>query len=293
MIIAKIHAGLGNQMFQYATGLRLAHFRKTPLKLDVTSFDDMVERDTPRSFDLDQYKISAPVATADELARILPVDWQPNFSHKIRRRLKLDQRLRVLGEHSKTFYSVVLRARDNTYLVGWWQNEQYFKDIRPILLKEFVPKKLSAYTKKLLVEIKNGDGISLHVRRGDYVTNKFAKEEHGLVSLAYYQAAIEHINKKVKEPQVFVFSDDIAWCQKHLRLGLPTVFIEGKGQQVSEDIYLNQHCQHNIVANSSFSWWGAWLNENPDKIIIAPKRWFQNEESDKETDIVPESWIRL
>ena len=293
MIIVKIHAGIGNQMFQYATGLRLARYRKTQLKLDITSFSQMAEIDTPRHYDLDQYQISSPIAGPTDLARVLPIDFQATLLFRLKRRLDFDKRLRPLGEHSKAFYDIVLRARDNTYLIGWWQNERYFSDIRPTLLRELTPKKLSPYTKNILSQIKNSQAISLHVRRGDYITNKYANKEHGVAPLAYYKAAAEKLKKKTREPRFFVFSDDSAWCRKNLNLGTDTVFVEGRGRGASEDIYLIQHCRHNITANSSFSWWGAWLNENADKIVIAPKHWFQNKQADQETEIVPESWIRL
>lgn len=292
MIIVKIHAGLGNQMFQYATGLRLARFRKTELKLDISAYSQMAAIDTPRKYDLDQYKILAAIATKQDLDRILPTDWSPNMAFRVKRRLGLDQRIRPLGEPSKSFYNVVLRARDNTYLTGWWQNEKYFRDIRSVLLEEFVPKKLSPYSKKILDDIKSSPSISLHVRRSDYVSNKYAAKEHGAMDVGYYKAGTNLLKKMVKDPRFFVFSDDIEWCRKNLKLG-EMVFVEDKARQASEDIYLMQHCLHNMVANSSFSWWGGWLNDHPNKMVIAPKRWFLNEESNRETEVVPKSWVRL
>jgi hypothetical protein len=286
--------GLGNQMFQYATARRLAYQYHTELRFDITVFDNMHRNDTPRHYDLDCYKIRGSVADKADLARMLPVDFQASLPYKVKRRLKLDKRLRPLGEASKALNDIVLRARNNTYLVGWWQNEGYFLDIRDILLEDFHPKRTSTYADKLLKQIGDCESVSIHVRRGDYVTNNYAKKEHGLAPLKYYELAIKYLDKKIKQPRYFVFSDDLTWCKKNLALPENSVFVDGtKTRHVCGEIWLMQHCQHNIVANSSFSWWGAWLNENPDKIVIAPKVWFQNKETNQETEIVPSSWIRL
>ena len=286
--------GLGNQMFQYATARRLAHKRRTKLCFDLSVYSSMHPDDTPRHYDLDCYKISGSVATKEELAKMLPIDFQASLPYKIKRRLKLDKRLRPLGEHSKAYFGTVLKVRDNSYLVGWWQNERYFWDIRGILLEEFQPKKISAYTKGTLKQIVGCNAVALHIRRGDYITNKYAKKEHGLAPIKYYKSAISYLGKKTKNPRYFVFSDDLDWCKKNLSLPETSIFVDStKANYPCEDIWLMQHCQHNIVANSSFSWWGAWLNENPKKIVIAPKAWFQNKQSNQETEIVPKSWIRL
>jgi len=286
--------GLGNQMFQYATARRLSQKHNASLRLDITVYNSMEERDTPRHFELDQYQISGKVASQEELAMMLPQDFQAAMPFRAKRRLGLDKRLRPLGESAKGLNSIVLKARDNTYLVGWWQNEGYFSDIRDILYDEFKPKKTSAYTNALLKQMDGEEAISIHVRRGDYVSNKHANKEHGLAPKDYYESAIKLLGGKVKNPRFYVFSDDLEWCRKNLNLGKDAVFVDGNGaDRAYEDIYLMQHCRHNIVANSSFSWWGAWLNDNPDKIVIAPLQWFQNKQTNQETEIVPDSWMRL
>jgi hypothetical protein len=294
MIVVKLMGGLGNQMFQYATARRLAHKHGVPLRLDVSDYKNMHENDTPRHFSLDAYKISGKVANENELASMLSRDFRATLPYKISRRLGIDKRLRPLGESAKGLNSIVLRARNNTYLVGWWQNEGYFQDIKDILLKEFVPKKNSSYSRSILEQMGVRDAVAIHVRRGDYVTNKHANKEHGLTPLDYYKAAMKIIEESVKAPRYYVFSDDIDWCKKNLPLGKDAVFVDKNGEaRPHEDIYLMQNCKHNIIANSSFSWWGAWLNNNPDKIVIAPKVWFQNKATDADTEIVPPSWMRL
>lgn len=294
MIAVKLMGGLGNQMFQYATAKRLAEKNTTYLRLDITGYQNMHKDDTPRQYELDKYKISGQVASAEELSLMLPQDFRASTNYLVKRRLGIDKRLRPLGEHGKGFNSNILKARNNTYLIGWWQNEKYFADIRDKILGEFTPKTVSQYSKRLIDDISANDSISIHVRRGDYVSNKFANKEHGLASVGYYQKSVNYLGQKIKSPRFFVFSDDLDWCKKSLKLGDSSVYVDGNGpDRAHEDIYLMQHCKHNIIANSSFSWWGGWLNDNPGKIVIAPKAWFQNKESNKDTEIVPGSWVRL
>lgn len=290
MIIVKLMGGLANQMFQYAAARRLAEKHNAQLRLDVSAYENMAKVDTPRRYQLGSLNVSGIPANQKELSQMLPIDFQANTTYRILRRLGIDKRLRPLGEHSKAFHDIVLAARDNTYLVGWWQNENYFKDIRNILLKEFRPGSLSSKSKVYLKSIQSAPSVSIHVRRGDYVTNKFANAEHGLLPLSYYKKAIDYISKRYPESRYFIFSDDINWCVKNLAIGSDAVYIQSKDY---EEIHLMSQCSHNIIANSSFSWWGAWLNDNPDKIVIAPKAWFRNKQSNRESEIVPDRWIRL
>lgn len=293
MIIVKLMGGLGNQMFQYATARRLAYRHKAELRLDLSAFDNMAEIDTPRHYELNCYKIIGQPADKSELAMVLPQDFHASTTFRIKRRLGVDKRIRPLGEQHKGFNDIVLRARDNTYLLGWWQNENYFKDVRETILQEFQPKKISSRTTQTLKKIESSPSVSLHVRRGDYVTNKYANKNHGLAPIDYYRKAVDLINRKQKQARYFVFSDDVEWCKKNLPLGKDVVFIDWNSERPCEDIWLMQHCSHNITANSSFSWWGAWLNNNPEKIIIAPKNWFKDRSDNQETQIVPKDWLRL
>lgn len=163
-------------------------------------------------------------------------------------------------------------------LKGYWQNEKYFKDIRPILLKDFTLKKKTKNFLKFKKLISGVNSVSIHVRRGDYVKRKVTGNYHGVLDLDYYRQAVEIIRKKVKKPRFFVFSDD------------PTIS-NFSGLTNSEELILMSLCKHQIIANSSFSWWGAWLNRNPAKIVIAPQRWFRAKIDDFE--IVPQPWIKL
>lgn len=292
VIIVKLMGGLGNQMFQYAAGRALAARLKTELQLDITGFDDMHPDDTPRQFELDCYKHKAVIANKTTLTRVKPGDCNPSIIERFQRLFSPNGPIFTYGQPSKSERLQINSVRNNTYIVGWWQDEFYFSDIREQLLADFTPaKKLSPAYKKYESKIKSSTTpVSLHVRRGDYVTNKHASKHHGLAPMTYYKKAIAYITDRVDDPAFFVFSDDIAWCKKNIKV--PNVTFVEKTNGL-EDMNLMSQCSHNIIANSSFSWWGAWLNQHNDKIIVTPKTWFQNKESDNATSIVPDKWIRL
>jgi hypothetical protein len=181
----------------------------------------------------------------------------------------------------------------NTVLNGYFQSEQYFRDIRDILLGDFSwVNEPRGKNKELFGQINNDkSSVSVHVRRGDYVSNNNAAKFHGLTGLDYYRAAVNKIAKQVKNPNLYVFSDDPDWCKRKLKFKQPTIYIS-HNTNGSEDMRLMKTCRHNIIANSSFSWWGAWLNENPNKIVIAPKQWFSHPESNTK-DLILSSWHKL
>lgn len=166
----------------------------------------------------------------------------------------------------------------NNYFDGYWQNEKYFKKIKPILLKDFTLRNKSDKFLKFKKMISNTNSVSIHIRRGDYVERKVTKDYHGVLGFDYYFKAFELIGKKTKHPRFFIFSDD------------PTIS-SFSGLTDGEELILMSKCKHNIIANSSFSWWGAWLNKNPSKIVIAPKKWFGV--GVKNTVALPKEWIRI
>jgi len=295
MIIVKLEGGHSNQLFQYAAGRRLAHKLGAELYMDKYWFKAVVEGDTNRYYELGDYKFEQKFIDRQRFALVEnnPDNYKARLYNLIKGKAK--PRIKNYRQSGNYFDKKVLSLPDNTYLDGWWQDERYFKDIRPLLLREIELKKpASGRNEVWLKQIKNSHSVSLHIRRGDYVTNAMTKKFHGLLSIEYYRKAIKFLQKKtdLKEFQLFVFSNDIEWCKQNLDLGFPTTFVKGN-KKGSEDMRLMKHCKHNILANSSFSWWGAWLNQNAHKIVIAPKLWFQDKKANQETDIVPDSWIRL
>lgn len=295
MIIVKLEGGHSNQLFQYAAGRRLAHKLGVELFMDKWWFENVVDTDSSRLYELGDYRFAQKFIDRSDFA--LVEDKPDNFKVRLYQLTKGRSKPRVKHFRQKGhgFNKEVLSLPDNTYLDGWWQSEKYFKDIRPLLLKEVELKtKPAAKNVKWLKQIQSSNSVSLHIRRGDYVENKLTNKFHGTVAPAYYQKALAFLTKKTgqKDFRLFVFSNDISWCKQNLKFDYSTVFIDGQNSG-AEDMRLMKHCKHNILANSSFSWWGAWLNQNPDKIIIAPKVWFQDKQANAETDIVPKDWIRL
>ena len=291
MIIVKLIGGLGNQMFQYATGRSLAVKHKTVLKLDLSFLLDRTPREnfTYRTYELDVFNIQGNIASPSEINRFVPNGI--NIFNYIKRKLKLTK---VITESHLNSYEDVLSAPDNSYLDGYWQSEKYFKDIRGIIRSDFSLKpEATSINQEFAKKISSCNSVSLHIRRGDYVSNTEINKFHGVLTLEYYLKSVIKIADCAENPHFFIFSDDHDWAKEHLNFGYPLTFITHNSVENSyEDLRLMSLCKHNIIANSSFSWWGAWLNENPAKIVVAPRKWF-NDSSKNTNDLIPNSWIRI
>jgi len=187
----------------------------------------------------------------------------------------------------------LLTSGKNTYLIGFFQSFKYFKDIRGTLLKDFkAVTPTNKYNENMIQKIKSLNVVSMHVRRGDYVAQDHVNKTHGTCSPQYYINCIDYIKQNVNNPYFLVFSDDIEWAKANMKTGCPTDFSENLPEQDYEDIRLMYNCKHFIIANSTFSWWGAWLSENPDKIVCAPNKWF-NDKVYNIDDIIPAEWIKF
>jgi len=199
--------------------------------------------------------------------------------------------LKERGHHFQNLESP--GSHKTIYLSGYWQSEKYFDDVSGIIREEFQLKNEPAGLNLELVRAMRGSqAVSLHVRRGDYVSNPIAASYHGVCSLEYYRTAIKLIEEKVANPKFYVFSDDIPWCKENLRFPQPATYVDHNSDEPFEDLRLMSFCKHFIIANSSFSWWGAWLSRNQEKIVLAPKKWFLTREKD-DRDQVPANWIRI
>lgn len=191
------------------------------------------------------------------------------------------------------FHPEFMETKEPTYFSGFYQTEKYFKDIREELLKDFTLKeKLNQKNQEILDKINSTESVSIHFRRGDY-TKQRNQKTYGVMSNDYYQNAIKTIAEKTgKKLTLFVFSDDIKWVKKNVKFDFETVYVDvNNDKQGYFDMELMKHCKHNIIANSSFSWWGAWLNKNPEKLVIAPSKWVTY--LDSNYDIIPENWITI
>ena len=180
---------------------------------------------------------------------------------------------------------------EDAYLCGYWQSEKYFKDIREVILKEFTfPIQAVKSNVKLTDQMKLENSVSIHVRRSDYLTEQNLKVYGNICTEKYYSNAINYIEGIIDNPHYYVFTDDLQWAKEYFKGDNYTIVSENRGKDSYIDMYLMSQCKHNIIANSSFSWWGAWLNQNPDKKVLAPKKWFHNHEKE---EIVCEDWIRI
>jgi hypothetical protein len=290
MIAVRLMGGLGNQMFQYALARKLAHDRRTTAYIDLQFYENQAAVDTPREYELGCFKLKPRILKPTKRP-IEPEVLYIGKRGKLRRVAhQLQKRAwKVYHEPHHEFDKSVLSAPNGTYLIGYWQSEKYFSDIRPLLLKDFMlSTPASGKNAQLLEQIQSCEAVSIHVRRGDYVTNKNASEFHGTKGQEYYDKALSVITKICKKPVLFVFSDDPEWCKENLKFTYRTVYVSGN-EKGFEDMRLMSHCRHNIIANSSFSWWAAWLNEHNDKIVVAPKQWF-NEPGINTDDVLPTSW---
>ena len=290
MIVAQLFSGMGNQMFQYASARCLADLKNTGIKIDISSF----ENDKLRTFDLDCFDISASKISKNEL-KIFSKN-ENTFLNKLF--FKFDNRKpyfkrRTYIEKAFEYDQNFFLANKNTILSGYWQSEKYFLQCRDLILKEFsFLRKLNDKYIEIQNIIQNSVSVSIHVRRGDYVQNPDTNKVHGLCDSAYYEKSIEYFEKLNKNTTFFVFSDEPEWCKENIKSSSDIVFVSG-GKNY-EDLQLMSLCKNNIIANSSFSWWGAWLNTNPEKIVIAPKIWFADTKKNNQTnDLIPEKWLRF
>lgn len=285
-------------MFQYAAARRLAEAHGTVLKIDTSRLLDSNPLDTPRDYALDCFAISAEFASANESRLCAKLHQQA--TSPLYRLLKTCGLFRTPGEmryvrqQGPAFDPAILRLPDNVCLDGYWQSEKYFSAIRALLKKEFtlrVP--LDGEDRQLAEKIRGCAAVSLHVRRGDYLTNPHAAKHHGTCGRDYYDQAVSFIRRKIPAAELFIFSDDPHWCEANMSYDLPTTIVsKTDGAAEGRDLTLMSSCRHHIIANSSFSWWGAWLGENPEKIVIAPQRWFSNPARDT-GDLIPEGWLRF
>lgn len=268
MIITKLQGGLANQIFQWAYGKFLSEEYKTPLYLDVYFYLNQFGV-TKREFSLNKFP--------NLEYNILPNDRNiKNWSNE-------PEKVRILNISDNYHYSVLDYQPDtHYYLNGYWQSEKYFKKIENIIRENLRP--TSEKIKELKGKYNTDNSVSIHIRRTDYVTSG---GYHPVQSIEYYQRGLELIKDYER---VLVFSDDIEWCKNNLNFK-NMIFVDGNDDV--EDLWLMSLCDHNIIANSSFSWWGAWLNINPNKKITAPEKWFGDKSNTNYSDIIPENWIKI
>lgn len=281
MIIVKIMGGLGNQLFQYATARNISINKQVPLKVDTTFYDDVRYKGI---FRLSHYNTVIEEAKEEEI-KSLTADTSASLYARICRRFNIQgkfyKKAHILENSNTLIDKRIIGCDGNAYIEGWYQNEAYFRVIRDVLIKEFTLKN-NSNTEFLdtLYKISNCESVSVHFRRGDNLTNNF----FGSVPTDYYYKAVDFFKRNVKNPVFYLFSDDPEWVKNSFRIEGEIKYINTETKKVSiyhtendfDDLDLMKHCKHNIIANSTFSWWAAWLNTNPDKIVIAPVTWYND-----------------
>jgi len=284
MIIIKLNGGLGNQLFQYSLGRKLSIKNSDVFKLDLSDFT----KDNPRSYSLGEFNIIENFASDEDINKI-----KKSGVWKFVDKLKPYCKRSVIKYKGYDFDPNILKLSGNFYLDGYWQSEKYFQNIENMIRKEITLKKsLSSKYTELIDKIKNSDSVSVHIRRGDYLSDKISKI-YAMCPIEYYYKAIEKITGHYPNPHFFIFSDDINWVKQNLNIPYPKIFVSGENEIKNyEELILMSLCKHNIIANSSFSWWGAWLNKNTDKIVISPDKWF-NDKIGNAKDLIPKNWIKL
>ncbi len=294
MIVVRLYAGLGNQMFQYAAGRRLAHALGVNLKLDVSDFEKYLPR---RRYGLGYFEIQERFATFEEMQATRRIGIGRRLAARLRGRAPRAAAHYV--EKHFHFDPAVLTLPDGVCLDGYWQSEKYFADIAELIRREFtlrVPP--TEQSRRLEAQIAATEAVSLHIRRGDYVTDPIVVRKHGTLPLDYYDRCIRAVEQIVAHPHFFVFSDEPRWARENLKLAHPATFVAHEPTEATadiEDLRLMGKCRHHIIANSSFSWWGAWLNPSAAKRVLAPKQWFTEEAlaSMRVEDLFPPGWTTL
>lgn len=296
MQIVKIMGGLGNQMFQYAFAKAYSLINHCDVLIDLSHFEKI--KNLPegpvalRGYVLDNYNINLVYANEEQtlsLTRNKKI-LLPGFVRNLFKIPKYKNKI-VYEKQNQVFDKSLLKKRKDVYFEGYFQTEKYFKDYRKELLKDFSLKtKLNDLNKQMLEQIKSANSVSIHVRHGDYLN---LQNVYKICSLDYYQKAIDYICQNTENPHFYIFSDDIEWVQENFKLQFPFTIVDiNSSDEGYFDLELMKHCKHNIIANSSFSWWAGWLNENPNKIIMSPKIWFVKED-EKCIDRIPQEWVLI
>ncbi|MBN8824531.1 MULTISPECIES: alpha-1,2-fucosyltransferase [unclassified Spirosoma] len=282
MVISILAGGLGNQLFQYAFGFSLARQLNTELRLDRHLLESQwlakLRNYTPRTYELDAFAIAQQSASLYDVARTIGGSLLPG------------RRAVILRETNSMPLLTFGAPIQDVLCLGYWQSEDYFKTVANALRQQLTfQKPLSDQTRLVADAIVDHPAATfVHIRRGDYVTNTNASQHHGLCGKLYYQQAVNYIRERVPNAGFFVFSDDQSWVKRELGDLFPSAtYVEhNSGIDSWQDMYLMQLCRHAIVANSSFSWWGAWLNPATDRFVVAPRQWFVNQSK----QIIPSHW---
>jgi len=286
-VIVGLSGGLGNQMFQYAAGRALSLRLQVPLRLDLSWYANRKDR----KYALADFAIHAEIAACPLPVPPLLQGLESRVSRRWSRNRSGVPIFREPHFHFSPAFSELVRP---VYLEGYWQSERYFDSYRDVIAADFtLPGELPQRCLPVQEEIRAKDAICLHVRRGDYVSNPITASVHELCSLEYYQQGASLVAGGLSNVHGFVFSDDPVWAREHFRVPFPTTVVEVNGPDEAQwDLHLMASCKRFVIANSSLSWWAAWLGSSPDKRVVAPVKWFKTD-GRSTIDLIPADWTRI
>jgi len=291
MKIVNIMGGLGNQMFQYAFACTLKEANPKERVLIDTHHYKYNGYKIHQGFEINTIfpNASLPVASRKEIAKLSY--YMPNFwLSRVMRKVFPVRKTEYFQNFHYKYYPEVFSMEGDIYFDGYWQSYEYFKDYKDVLLKTYAHGTPNDYNKQMISNLKGCNSVGMHVRRGDYKTSP---QFYGICNLEYYKKAIEVVQSKVEKPNYFIFSDDINWCKENitplLNRAEVTFVTDNKGANSCWDMFLMTHCKNLIIANSSFSWWGAFLNQN-NGVIISPTHWVNR---DEEQETPADNWIQI
>lgn len=302
MLIVRMVGGLGNQLFQYAFARTLSKKLNRKLYIDDSWYYEVHLLDnkscpystTIRNFFLKYYNIQTPIINKVHLNWIKRLEIKSKYSHFFR--FLLDGPMNKLSFEKinhKNYSFDVIKKIPRAYLIGYWQNNDIIDNYKQLLSNDLILKNpLSKRNELYLNSINSKNSIAVHFRRGDYISNPKYRELYAPCSKKYYQNGIKLIQNLINNPHFYIFSDDIKWVKNNYDFTTDTTFIDNSGPEY-EHLFLMNQCKHQITANSTFSWWAAWLNTNPHKIIITPLYWYYDKHLNETVTRIPDEWIKI
>lgn len=288
MIVVRIWEGLGNQLFQYAyaRALQLRTGEKVYIDNRRCFSKELEGHRIRRQYELDNFNIK--ILPLNNVEKIFPFLENRTYIQKIIYFIsqKKIAYIHFYREESVEYKEDLKWLRGNRYIMGWFQNEKYFNDFKTIILRDISPKKKIKLSRKIKKIIDEENTVSIHVRRGDFKSN------NNILPIEYYVKAIQIMQNSINNPYYIIFTDDVEWVKKNLTIVEKYMFISNEHLKDYEELLVMSKCKNNIIANSTFSWWGAWLNQNEKKIVIGPEKWFLCGKN-RMINIMPDDWIKV
>jgi hypothetical protein len=289
MIIVRISGGLGNQLFQYAFGAYLSIVNETEVRLDIRN-TFLEKSEIPRNYLLDQLSIKAQIAQKSDYQEFLFLRYR--FTYRMMRKA-ISLFPNITNQYCVDPNMVEYNKNGICYYDGYWQSYKYADSIRNHLLNTIKPLQITdKHNLKWVNRIKSSESVSVHIRRGDYKEDSKNKQLFADITPSYYHTAIERLLEIRPGVKLFFFSDNMDYVKNEYER-YDAHFIDNNNKNPIMDLFLMSKCDCNIIANSTFSWWAAWLNQNLGKIIFAPKSWYTEAYKDYERNLIPPTWLRL